>query len=66
MDKENAIEKYFYSEQSLGICTDPEFEFGNTHRKMITCRFCKDLKCHYNGDCSRRTIPDVNLGWRTT
>ena len=60
----NEIIEKFFIEEGVGECTDNQFEFGNTHRKNITCAFCIDGICHYNGDCDRRTGETGNDGWK--
>ena len=60
----NIIEK-FLTVEDQGQCTNDSFEFGNLYRKDIKCSFCIDGRCHYNGECDRRDIPDQHLGWRT-
>ena len=57
--------KRFWTEQPNGKCTDPELEFGNTHRKSIQCQFYVSGNCHFCDKCDRREGEVANEGWRT-
>ena len=54
----------FFVELDQGTCKDNEFEFGNTHRKNITCMFCIEGRCHYSGECDRRSGEQEHEGWK--
>ena len=58
--------KRFYSEESKGKCTDPNFEFGNLHRKEYKCPFysIENKGCHFIGKCDHREGEVANEGWR--